>query len=67
MSKGYPLFGNLFWDILLYHTGNPCMAVITALMNKFNPVWTERLDGIDFVSSFKGDGFALHFTKGMTP
>ena len=31
------------------------MAVILALMNEINPVWTKRIDGIDFVSSFKGD------------
>ena len=39
----------------MYYTGNPFMAVITALMIEINPVWTKRLDGIDFVSSFKGD------------
>ena len=53
--------------VMLYYTGNPCMAVIMALMNEINPIWTKRLDGIDFVSRFKGDGFALHFTKGLTP
>ncbi len=37
-----------------YYTGNPCMAVITALINEINPVCTKSLDGIDFVSSFKG-------------
>ncbi len=24
-----------------YYTGNPCMAVITALMNEINPTWTK--------------------------
>ncbi len=32
-----------------YYTGNPCVAVITALMNEINPIWTKRLDGLDFV------------------
>ncbi len=35
-------------NIFMYFTSKPFMAVITALLNEINLIWTERLDVLYF-------------------